>query len=58
MECGQCEMVCPSDIPIMLMNKKYMKDINELFGAYDAGVDLEAPAPLGSYKLDDPEEFM
>ncbi len=57
-ECGQCEMVCPSDIPIMLMNKKYMKDINELFGAYDAGVDLEAPAPLGSYKLDDPEEFM
>ena len=40
----------------MLMNKKYMKDINELFGAYDAGIDLEAP--LGSYKLDDPEEFM
>ena len=42
----------------MLMNKKYIKDINDLFGAYDAGIDIEAPAPLGSYKLDDPEEFM
>jgi len=57
-ECGQCEMVCPVDIPIMLMNQKYIKDINELFGDYDAGIDVDTPTPLGHYKLDDPEEFM
>ena len=57
-ECGQCEMVCPSNIPIMLMNKKYIKDINDLFGKYDAGIDIDTPTPLGHYKLNDPEEFM
>lgn len=57
-ECGQCEMVCPSHIPIMLMNKKLIKDIDQLFGDYDAGIEIDNPTPLGHYKLDDPEEFM
>lgn len=57
-ECGQCEAVCPADIPIMLMNKKLIKDINELFGPYDSGLETENPTPLGHFTLDDPEEFM
>ena len=58
LECGQCEMVCPSDIPIMLMNKKFIKDIDTLFGAYEAGLETEGPVPLSHYEVSDPEEFM
>ncbi|MGI6552489.1 MAG: 4Fe-4S ferredoxin [Clostridia bacterium] len=57
-ECGECERVCPAGIPIMLLNRKIAKDINELFGEYEAGLDLEVTPPLGLYKTEDPEEFM
>ncbi|GAW92997.1 4Fe-4S dicluster domain-containing protein [Calderihabitans maritimus] len=57
-ECGECERVCPMNIPIMKLNKKIIKDINELFGPYDAGVDLEDKPPLGKYNPDDPDQFM
>lgn len=57
-ECGECERVCPMDIPIMALNRKLAKDINDLFGDYEAAVDLEQKLPLGHYKAGDPEEFM
>ncbi|MBS3977632.1 MAG: 4Fe-4S dicluster domain-containing protein [Syntrophomonadaceae bacterium] len=57
-DCGECERVCPMDIPIMRLNRKVIKDINELFGDYEAGTDLEKLPPLGLYSADDPEEFM
>ena len=57
-ECGECERACPMDIPIMLLNKKLVKDINELFGEYDAGIDIEGKLPLGHFDKNDPEEFM
>lgn len=57
-ECGECERVCPMHLPIMKLNKKIAKDIVELFGEYEAGLDTETPPPLGHYKSEDPEEFM
>lgn len=56
-ECGECERVCPQEIPLMQINKKLIKDVNQLFGPYDAGVNLEEKPPLVCYQLDDPEEF-
>ena len=44
-ECGECERACPMGIPIMLLNKKIIKDINELFGEYDAGIDVDSNYP-------------
>jgi hypothetical protein len=46
------------DIPIMLLNKKLIKDINLLFGDYDAGIDVNEKLPLGHFDKNDPEEFM
>lgn len=57
-ECGECERVCPAGVPIMQLNRKLIKDINEIFGPYDAGIDFEVRPPLGQYRQDDPEEFM
>jgi formate dehydrogenase subunit beta len=57
-ECGECERVCPMDIPLMKLNRKLIKDIHELFGSHEAAVDLEEKPALGTYKVDDPEEFM
>ncbi|WP_227767172.1 4Fe-4S binding protein [Zhaonella formicivorans] len=57
-ECGECERVCPMGVPIMKLNRKIAKDIVELFGEYEAGLDTETLPPLGLYKAEDPEEFM
>lgn len=57
-DCGECERVCPVDIPIMLLNKKIIKDIDHLFGEYDAGIDPNDKMPLGGFEFTDPEEFM
>jgi len=57
-DCGECERVCPVDIRIMLLNKKIIKDIDQLFGEYDAGIDPNDKMPLGGFEFTDPEEFM
>jgi len=57
-ECGECERVCPMGLPLMELNRKLVKDLNELFGPYEAGMDLEEKPPLGYFNENDPEEFM
>lgn len=57
-ECGECERVCPMEITLMKLNRKLVKDVEELFGGAEAGLSSEAPAALGSYRKDDLEEFM
>jgi ferredoxin len=55
--CGECERVCPMNIPLMLLNKKIEKVIKDKFG-YQAGMDPEATPPLATYKEGDSENFI
>ena len=57
-ECGECERVCPMDLPLMTLNRKLVKDMNELFGAYEAGLGDGREPTLQTYDLSDLEEFM
>ena len=58
-ECGECERVCPMDLPLMKLNRKVIQDMNALFGEFESSLSLEdASAPLTEYRLDDVEEFM
>ncbi len=54
-DCGECSRVCPQGIPLHLFNRKFIKDINELYGEYQAGADLEPRTPLTNFTFDDAE---
>src|SRR5699024_3087436 len=54
-DCGECSRVCPQGIPLHLFNRKFIKDINELYGEYQAGADLEPRTPLTDYRFEDAE---
>jgi ferredoxin len=54
-DCGECSRVCPQHIPLHLLNRKFIKDINELYGDFQAGADTETRAPLNTYKTGDCE---
>ena len=54
-DCGECSRVCPQHIPLHLLNRKFIKDINQLYGPSQAGADLETRPPLVDFQQDDPE---
>lgn len=54
-DCGECSRVCPQGIPLHLLNRKFIKDINEIYGDYQAGSDLETRPPMLTFKEEDPE---
>lgn len=56
-DCGECERVCPLDIPLRFLNKKLEKEVKELFG-YEVGFDPAQPPLLSSFKDDDPGDFI
>ncbi|MDW7739121.1 MAG: 4Fe-4S dicluster domain-containing protein [Bacillota bacterium] len=56
-DCGECQRACPVDIPLQELNRKLIKDINELYGHYEAGLDNETEPPLLTYRPDDPAAF-
>ena len=59
-ECGECERVCPVDIPLMLINEKLIQDVNKYFGPYEAGMEYVegAKPPLSVYRENDPDDFI
>ena len=54
-DCGECSRVCPQDIPLHLLNRKFIKDINTFYGDYQAGAEVGFRAPLVNYTTEDIE---
>lgn len=54
-DCGECSRVCPQHIPLHLLNRKFIKDINGLYGEYQAGSEVGNRAPIVNYNTEDPE---
>ncbi len=54
-DCGECSRVCPQNIPLHLLNRKFIKDMNEFYGEYQAGAEVGSRAPLVDYTKDDIE---
>jgi ferredoxin len=56
-DCGECERVCPVNIPLMLLNRTLQEEVQRSFD-FEAGYDLEASAPLTVFEKDDQENFI
>ncbi len=59
-DCGECERVCPAGIPLMLINRKLIKEVDRLYGPYEAGmvyVEGQKP-PFSVYDEKDPDDFI
>ena len=54
-DCGECSRVCPQQIPLHLLNRKFIKDFDDLYGEYQAGEEVGSRAPLVNYTFDDIE---
>lgn len=54
-DCGECSRVCPQRIPLHLLNRKFIKEINQSYGEYQAGEDAEGKHPLISFDEGDKE---
>lgn len=54
-DCGECSRVCPEHIPLHLINRKFAKDIDELYGPYIAGSDMETKPPMLTFTENDAE---
>ena len=54
-DCGECSRVCPQGIPLHLFNRKFIKDIDELYGEFRAGEDSETKGPLTDFAFEDAE---
>lgn len=54
-DCGECTRVCPVNIPLHLLNRKFIKDINSFYGEFQAGADRTTKCPLTDYDVNDCE---
>ena len=52
-DCGECSRVCPQNIPLHLLNRKFISDIDRLYGEYQAGEDTTSRGPLTNFDKED-----
>ena len=55
-DCGECERVCPMDIPLRKLYRKLEKEVKKLYG-YEAGLSSEDVPLFATFSVDDPDEF-
>ena len=55
--CGECQRVCPADIPLGLLNRKMAQIAAQRFG-YKVCDDPQVPAPIGAFRKEDEQEFI
>ena len=54
-DCGECSRVCPQHIPLHLLNRKFIKDMNTFYGEYQAGEVVGNRPPVVNYTKEDIE---
>ena len=54
-DCGECSRVCPQGIPLHLLNRKFIKDINEFYGEYQAGEFSDSCPSVTNFTKEDVE---
>ncbi|MGO9486133.1 MAG: hypothetical protein ACLPX9_16370 [Rhodomicrobium sp.] len=56
-DCGECERVCPVNIPLRLLNNLLEHEALEAFG-YTPGMDPSQPSLISSFRDGDPNDFI
>jgi formate dehydrogenase (coenzyme F420) beta subunit len=56
-DCGECDRVCPVQIPLRLINSKMIGKVKEAFD-FVAGMDPDAEPALAAFQADDREGFI
>jgi len=56
-DCGECERVCPVNIPLRLLNTKLEMEAFDMF-EYQAGRDMSQASLLSSFRDEDPNSFV
>ena len=54
-DCGECSRVCPQGIPLHLLNRKFIKDVDTFYGEFQAGADNTTKGPLTNFTKEDVE---
>ena len=56
-DCGECERVCPVNIPLRSLTKEMYDIVDDLYH-FKTGIDKEAAPLMTHYEATDPEEFI
>lgn len=56
-DCGECERVCPMELPLRTLNRKLEKEVKELF-KYEPGINKDELPLLSVFRFEDKEEYI